>query len=60
MLFPGIHRAMDGTLLVEMISVKGCDFYVATQAHPEFTSTYLRPNPLFLGFAEACRRNWKG
>jgi len=60
MTFPGVHKAMDGTLLVEMISVKDHPFYVATQAHPEFTSTYLRPNPLFLGFAEACKKNWKG
>jgi len=58
MFFPGIHRAMDGTILVEMISIKNHPFYLASQFHPEFTSTYLRPNPLFLGFAEACKKNF--
>ena len=28
-------------------------FFVATQAHPEFTSKPLSPNPMFLGFIEA-------
>jgi CTP synthase len=56
MQFPGVHRSMDGTMLVEMISLKDHPFFAATQAHPEFTSTYLRPNPLFLGFAEAVKQ----
>ncbi|MEM7821157.1 MAG: CTP synthase [Candidatus Aenigmatarchaeota archaeon] len=56
MQFPGIHRSMDGTTLVEVISLKDHPYFVATQAHPEFTSNYLRPNPLFLGFAEAVRQ----
>lgn len=60
MLFPGIHRAMDGTTLVEMISVKDHPYFVATQAHPEFTSNFLKPNPLFMGFAETCRQLWRG
>lgn len=55
MLFPGIHRTLDGTTLVEIISLKGHPYFVASQFHPEFTSTYLRPNPLFLGFAEAVK-----
>ncbi|MBI2666208.1 CTP synthase (glutamine hydrolyzing) [Candidatus Woesearchaeota archaeon] len=29
-------------------------YFVATQAHPEFTSQPLKPNPLYLGFVEAC------
>ncbi|MDY6773766.1 MAG: hypothetical protein SVS85_01075, partial [Candidatus Nanohaloarchaea archaeon] len=28
-------------------------FYVGTQAHPEFTSRLERPNPLYQGFVEA-------
>ncbi len=56
MQFPGVHRSMDGTLLVEMISLRDHPFFAATQAHPEFTSNYIRPNPLFLGFAEAVKQ----
>jgi len=29
-------------------------FFLATQAHPEFTSQPLKPNPMYLGFVEAC------
>ena len=29
-------------------------FFIGTQAHPEFTSRPLRPNPLFNGFIKAC------
>jgi len=38
-----------------MISVKDHPFYLAVQSHPEFTSNYLRPNPMFYGFAEAVK-----
>lgn len=40
--------------LVELIELadKG-QWFVATQAHPEFKSRPLRPHPLFLGFIEA-------
>ena len=55
MLFPGVHYSADGTMLVEIISWKDHPFSVATQAHPEFTSNYKHPNPLFLGFAEAVK-----
>ncbi len=30
-------------------------FFIATQAHPEFTSRPLRPNPFYLGFLKAVR-----
>ncbi len=60
MLFPGIHKSTDGTVLVEMISVKDHPYYLATQAHPEFNSNFLRPSPLFFGFAEACKSLWRG
>ena len=55
MFFPGVHRSVDGTTLVEIISWKDHPFSLASQFHPEFTSNYKRPNPLFLGFAEAVK-----
>ncbi|MCD6371435.1 MAG: CTP synthase [Candidatus Aenigmarchaeota archaeon] len=51
MMFSGISP--DGRL-VEFIELPNHPYFVATQAHPEFTSRPLRPNPLFLGFIEAC------
>jgi len=39
--------------LVEMIELGGDQWFVATQAHPEFKSRPLRPHPLFLSFIEA-------
>lgn len=53
MRFEGIHRALDDTILVEIISLENHPFFVASQFHPEFSSNYLRPNPLFYGFAKA-------
>ena len=52
----GVHKATDGTVLVEIIELQGHPFFVATQAHPEFTSNYTKPNPLFYGFAESSIR----
>ncbi|MBU0907637.1 MAG: hypothetical protein KKE05_05785, partial [Nanoarchaeota archaeon] len=28
--------------------------FVATQAHPEFNSTLMKPSPLFDGFVKSC------
>ena len=39
----------DGRL-VEYVELPGHPFFVATQAHPEFTSRLEEPNPLFRGF----------
>jgi CTP synthase len=39
--------------LVEMVEIPGHPWFVATQAHPEFTSKPLRPNPLFVAFVGA-------
>jgi CTP synthase len=41
--------------LVEFIELKDHPFFVATQAHPEFTGRPLRPNPLFDGFLAAMK-----
>ncbi len=39
--------------LVEFIEIPGHNFFVATQAHPEFTSWPGKPNPLFYGLIKA-------
>jgi CTP synthase len=43
--------------LMEFLEIPGHRFFVATQAHPEFTSSLLNPNPVFLGFVKACIGN---
>lgn len=40
--------------LVEFIELPNHKFFVATQAHPEFKSSLLKPAPLFNGFIKAC------
>jgi CTP synthase len=40
--------------LMEFLELPEHKFFVATQAHPEFTSRALRPNPLYMGFIRAC------
>ena len=40
--------------LVEFIELPGHKFFVATQAHPEFKSSLLKPAPLFNGFIKGC------
>ena len=42
--------------LVEFIELPGHPYFVATQAHPEFTSRPLRPHPLFNGFVAAMKQ----
>ena len=44
----------DGKL-VEFIEAPANDYFVATQAHPEFRSRPTRPHPLFLGLIRAAR-----
>ena len=39
--------------LVEMVELPGDQWFVATQAHPEFNSRPLSPHPLFLAFVDA-------
>ena len=45
----------DGRL-VEIIELPDHPWYVGVQFHPEFTSRFLFPHPLFSGFVEACLR----
>ena len=49
--FAGMSR--DG--LVEIIELPGHPWFVATQFHPEFTSTPRDGHPLFTGFVRAAR-----
>jgi CTP synthase len=48
----------DGTL-VEFIEAPLNDYFVATQAHPEFRSRPTRPHSLFTGLIAAGKRNHK-
>ncbi len=45
--------------LVEYIELENHPFFVATQSHPEFTSHFDRPNPLFLGLIQAAKNSKK-
>ena len=51
--FSGYYLREDGTQLMEFLELPLHAFFVATQAHPEFTSRFMNPNPLFYGFIEA-------
>jgi CTP synthase len=43
----------DGSL-VEMVEITDHKFFIGTQAHPEYRSRPLSPNPLFVEFVRAC------
>lgn len=55
LVFSASHTRADGTELMEFIELPTAvhRFFVATQAHPEFTSRLESPNPLFKGFVRA-------
>ena len=40
--------------LVEILELDSHPWFVGVQFHPEFTSRFLRPQPLFRGFVRAC------
>ena len=44
----------DGRL-VEFIEAPKCNYFVATQGHPEYRSRPYRPHPLFDGLIKACK-----
>jgi CTP synthase len=50
----GINPDQD---LVEMIELKGHPFYVASQFHPEYSSTVENPHPIFVAFTKAVSEN---
>jgi CTP synthase len=41
------------THLVEVVEIPTLDWYIGTQYHPEYQSTVLNPNPLFISFMKA-------
>ena len=47
----GINPAAD---LVEIVEIPTLHWYIGTQFHPEYSSTVLRPHPLFLSFVKTC------
>lgn len=42
-----------GTGLVEVVEMPSMRWYIGTQYHPEYSSTVLSPNPIFLSFIKA-------
>jgi CTP synthase len=50
MVFSGKHPKYD---IMQLMELPGKKFYLGTQAHPEFTSRPMGPNPLYRGFIEA-------
>lgn len=47
------------TNLVEVIEIPGLKWFMGVQFHPEYNSTVISPNPLFMSFIEAVARNKK-
>ena len=40
--------------LVEIVEIPTLRWYIGTQFHPEYSSTVLKPHPLFISFIKAC------
>jgi CTP synthase len=40
--------------LVEIMEIPSHRWFVGVQFHPEYSSTVLKPHPLFVGFVRAC------
>ena len=54
----GVHPRRDHEL-VEIAELKDHPWFCASQFHPEFTSTPLRPQPLFRAFVKAALESKK-
>jgi CTP synthase len=63
---PGMHKDLEKSglvisgvspdgVLVEFVELKNKEhpFFAATQAHPEFKSSFMRPHPLFVSFMKS-------
>jgi CTP synthase len=50
MKFTGIN---PDTGLAEIVEISGLRWYLGTQFHPEYNSTVIKPNPLFMSFIGA-------
>ena len=44
------------TGLVEIVEVPGLKWYLGVQYHPEYNSTVVKPNPLFMSFIETATK----
>lgn len=47
------------TKLVEVVEIPGLKWFIGVQFHPEYNSTVLAPNPLFMSFINAIIKNKK-
>ena len=47
----GVNPAAD---LVEIVEIPDKRWYMGTQFHPEYSSTVLKPHPLFMSFIKSC------
>jgi CTP synthase len=47
------------TGLVEVVEIPTLKWYLGTQFHPEYNSTVVKPNPLFMSFIDAAIKNKK-
>ena len=54
LVFSGINPERN---LVEIIELPRHPFFMGSQFHPEFTSRFEKPNPLFVGFINTCAKN---
>lgn len=50
--FSGISK--ENEKIMQIGEISSHKFFIGTQFHPEFTSKFLNPHPLFLGFVKAC------
>lgn len=50
-----ISGTTKGGELAEYIELDGKDFFIGTQAHPEFNTSLMNPNPLYLEFLRTAR-----
>lgn len=54
MVITGVNPESD---LAEIVEVPALKWFVGTQFHPEFNSTVISPNPLFMSFMSAITNN---
>ena len=55
-MFSGFHIRNDGVRLAEFIELQSNNFFIATQAHPEFNSRLGAASPLFKGFVDSAKK----
>ena len=51
MMITGVNPESD---LAEIVEIPGLRWYIGTQFHPEYSSTVLKPHPLFMDFVKTC------